>query len=534
MFDCVIKWRNYEMNKRKQIFIISDLHLCGCLDEQGPGQILNVNKSNNVYSRLTEFINWVNEEARKFNGNTEIIINGDFFDFIADNDLKNPLFNAKIWTPDENEVINKLSNMIVYQSKIGGPINALGDFVGNGHELTIILGNHDVELSFPGVRRYLLGILRSNRGIINFIFDGESYVNGGLLVEHGNRYDRWNMINHSALRQERSMVSRGLPVDERKRGRRFFLPPPGTFLVIHIINRLKNRYKFIDLLKPELGAVVPMILALEPDSSSAISCIMQSFKMSKNYLRNKLAYPAEPSYDGNLGGEPSHAEYGYEPYMLSDLLVEELGYENATLFPVEDDDYSLLGGPETIKVFLAQFLESAYEKLGSGKNNAIEWCKNNFKEIFNDFRLKRINIALQRLSNDNSFNINSENANYLEAAKRISQCGNFQAVVFGHTHLPKKVSLDNTTGNATYLNSGAWVDIMEIPKTIIREDDAGLEALRNFVDAVRKNDFAEYIKRYLSYVEVLLESDGSVVFADLFSYCGAGMERMPPLTDINK
>src|SRR5205085_9372924 len=93
-----------------------------------------------------------------------------------------------------------------------------------------------------------------------FIFDGEAYQVGDALIEHGNRYDKWNQIYYDALRHIRSFQSRRQEVPEEYA----FPPPPGSEMVRTVINPIKKEYAFIDLLKPETSAVLPILMALEP------------------------------------------------------------------------------------------------------------------------------------------------------------------------------------------------------------------------------------------------------------------------------
>jgi len=76
--------------------------------------------------------------------------------------------------------------------------------------LTILLGNHDVELSSracagASLSQWRLPVARElplrRRGVRA----------GELLVEHGNRYEGWNVVAHDSLRRLRSALSRGEP-----------------------------------------------------------------------------------------------------------------------------------------------------------------------------------------------------------------------------------------------------------------------------------------------------------------------------------
>jgi hypothetical protein len=103
----------------------------------------------------------------------------------------------------------------------------------------------------------------------------EAYVRGDLLIEHGNRYDPWNIVDHSALRQERSLFSRGLGKRMQQRVSGTFVPPPGSFMVIKVINEIKHRYRFVDLLKPKTEAALPILLALHSNLQHILAAALQ-------------------------------------------------------------------------------------------------------------------------------------------------------------------------------------------------------------------------------------------------------------------
>ena len=94
-------------------------------------------------------------------------------------------------------------------------------------------------------------------------------------------YDRWNMLNYSTLRQERSVRSRRLPINEADRVDNYFMPPAGTHLVIRFMNRINSRYRFIDLLKPETETVIPLLLALEPQWRPTLDDILSAVELVK-------------------------------------------------------------------------------------------------------------------------------------------------------------------------------------------------------------------------------------------------------------
>lgn len=225
-----------------RIFVVSDLHLGGVPHSDLPDAPLGTQICHS-YRELTDFIDWVRMQARG-PASVELVVNGDIVDFLMEDDYggTNP---ASPWSPDEDLVLEKL-RLIIDRTRMGssyGPFEAMAALVADGQNLTFLLGNHDVELSLPAVRRYLEEKIEG-QGRFRFIYDGEAYVQGDLLIEHGNRYDPWNIVDYSALRQERSMLSRGLGHRMKERLSGAFMPPPGSFMVTKVINEIKRSYRF--------------------------------------------------------------------------------------------------------------------------------------------------------------------------------------------------------------------------------------------------------------------------------------------------
>jgi UDP-2,3-diacylglucosamine pyrophosphatase LpxH len=514
----------------KKIFILSDLHLGGCPDERDDlGRITKPGfQICHAYPQLTAFIDWLNKEAKDFNGDTELVINGDIVDFLADDDFCDPTINASIWTANETVAISKL-NQIIKRTQEGhnrGPFDALKDFIANGNQLTLILGNHDLELALPKVRQYLQTLLGTRHGGLQFIYDGEAYACGDLLIEHGNRYDPWNVVDHSALRQERSMLSRGLTVDEQERTKQYFLPPAGTLLVIYLINHLKKHYRFVDLLKPETGAVIPLLLTLKLDLKDILQDILSLTPIVKRIIRGRLAEPAKPADRGNLKASPRSSPQRDRLTEVSDVLKETLG-EEAALFQFQPKQQR---GNLSASRRQSPSLDSLLDKARHIANNTNTLFRL-ATEPPEPNRLKQLHVALKRLNMDFSFDIHQEESNYLEAAKAMIDTGKFSYVVFGHTHLPKQIQLQTASGKTgQYLNTGTWADVIRLPVSIMEDNESATNALTDFIEAMRNNNFFRYIKRYLSYAEVTLR-DNKVTDAKLQAFCGRGAERETALTE---
>src|SRR4029077_9541031 len=127
--------------------------------------------------------------------------------------------------------------------------------------LIINLGNHDLELALPWVREHLLDVLAGDsltaRGRITLFFDGTGFRcevgTAQILCLHGNEVDPWNVADYEAIRRIGRDFYQGRTVEP-------WIPNAGTQLVIEVMNALKRRYPFVDLLKPEAQAGVATLL----------------------------------------------------------------------------------------------------------------------------------------------------------------------------------------------------------------------------------------------------------------------------------
>lgn len=128
-----------------------------------------------------------------------------------------------------------------------------------------------------------------------------------------------------------------------------------------------------------------------------------------------------------------------------------------------------------------------------------------------------------------------ELSQYLGAAEATAHKGDFDAVIYGHTHLPKQINVGTESRPRWYLNTGTWCDVIRLPESLAGDFAKAGPELKRFVLALKRNDYAPYVYRYLSFVELLVETanKGAVREANLYSYCGRGRERCPPLTDVS-
>ena len=236
-----------------ELYVVSDLHLGGPSDFQ----IFN---SGTELAALIDLLRAAPSEKR-----LALLINGDFVDFLAEQDAKHF---------DPAGAITKL-NRIVEDGSFKLVFSALKKFTNTKNRtLVMTLGNHDLELALPWVRARLLDILTDGKeaayGRIILAFDGAGFPcrvgNATVLCVHGNEVDPWNVADYERIRRFGVEVSHGRPIDS-------WVPNAGSQLVIDVMNGLKRKYPFVDLLKPETQAAVPTLLALAPNQHDKLLAI---------------------------------------------------------------------------------------------------------------------------------------------------------------------------------------------------------------------------------------------------------------------
>ena len=488
----------------RQVYVISDLHLGGVYGDPAKSG----DRGFRLCTHTAELVAFVDALASKpvAGPAIELVINGDMVDFLAERESDPPYWTP--FTPDQQLATRKLEAILGRDQAF---VNALRRFLAAGHRLVLTLGNHDLELALPLVRRRLISLLDARGRDFEFLYDGEGYLVGDALIEHGNRYDRWNVVDNDALRRFRSLLSRRQPVPDKYA----FDPPAGSKMVATVINPVKGDYQFVDLLKPEHEAVIPLLLALEPGYRRFI---LKAIPLDLESRKHKMAAPAMPGMGGDISaqddpmGGPIGADISAAAVMepaateseseLERILGKAMG-DHAEGFleemrHLEGEIGSDISASETIDRTLG------FVKLLFGKQ----------KEAM-EKRLPSLLKALRALHGDRSFDPAVEtDRDTLQAAEALAS-GGIHYVVFGHTHMAKRVPLE---GGGLYFNSGTWADVMQFPEEIISgsETDA-LAKTRDFVAKMATGDYTDWTLFRPTYVRLDFDTPDTVGKAELCS-----------------
>jgi UDP-2,3-diacylglucosamine pyrophosphatase LpxH len=501
----------------REIFVISDLHLGG--EQPARRQSEDADSEDRGFRICThghDLARFVAAIARRPN-HVELVINGDVVDFLAEQD-ENGGWSA--FTGDEPQAIRKLDAIV---SRDTAFFDALHELVDRGHRLTLLLGNHDIELALPAVRRHLTERLSiDGRHDYCCMFDGEAYAVGRVLVEHGNRYDSFNVVDHDSLRRVRSLLSRQQPIPPENR----FEPPAGSSMVVDVINPIKAEYRMIDLLKPETGAAIPVLLALEPGYRAALARVA---RLAFRARRHRMAAPALPSFAADISAgtsaalvatdvadpDPSRGAAYSDEEALGAVLRE-------TMHGTEDQLLSAIGSEPLVAADVSAFgaLDGFVTRVPSRIDRTVGLAKllsSNGAES----RLRGLLAAVRSLQHDKSFTRDVEPAGeYFDAARELTR-GGFDYVLFGHTHLARDVAMDR---GSRYLNSGTWADMIRFPTEVLNgPPEIALDGLRAFVADLRAGRLRSWISFVPTYIHMRLDEDGVVRDVTLKDY-SSGVE----------
>ena len=480
----------------RDVYIISDLHLGGAHPASGDPEDRGFRICTHG-GDLAQFVSALADKPTPI----ELIVNGDMVDFLAE---ESDGGGWLAFTSDQQAAAKKLDAIIDRELPL---FQAFGKVLERGHRLVLLLGNHDIELTLPAVRKRLaerIGV-RGNHDY-QFIIDGEAYVVGRTLIEHGNRYDPFNIVDYDGLRRVRSLLSRNMPVPDEYA----FQAPAGSHMVVDVINPIKKQYRLIDLLKPETSAALPVLMALEPGYRKVLG---RAAALSLKSREHRMASAAMPSFAGDISstGGDNWSPDGFAsdisssappPDALTIVMRQTMGAEADLVLQIAAAEVDFAGDIST------------FEGVDRAIGMARMLLSSNSAPF--DSRIPALLAAVRSLQNDTTFARDTESfTEYLDAAKTLAKNG-FDHVIFGHTHSARDVAMD---GGARYLNSGTWADLIKFPSEILKgTDQQARDGLRAFVGDMGQGKLQAWTSFTPTYVKMTVGDDGNVRNATLCDY----------------
>lgn len=262
--------------------IISDLHLCEAepLDPKKPLWKKFKRREFFFDDEFRLFLSWLEEQNK--NSFIELILNGDVFDFDSLTHLpENPDFSMS-WLeksrglfPQEAKSVWKMRRIIEDHPDW---FSALAEFYKKGHRVVFIIGNHDLELSFPKVQQEIRKILNATEDadFLRLRFCEWFYISQETLVEHSHQYDPYCLCQNpvSPFIRKHGTIEVRLPFGNlasryMMNGMGYFNPHVDSNYIMTLYEYLRFFFKYLLWTQPLIiwtwfwGAVMTMFQSLE-------------------------------------------------------------------------------------------------------------------------------------------------------------------------------------------------------------------------------------------------------------------------------
>lgn len=437
-------------------YIVSDLHL-------GPGGKYDAFAG---ADELPAFLDrFTNEPAH-------VYVNGDGVDFLMNED---PL---EMTVPRAVEQAKAL----VADKATAGVLRAFGRTLARGGQVTIRLGNHDLELSLPEVQSVLRAATDQPKEIADRLqfelgFAPRILDVGGarVLVSHGEHTDKWNKVEYEQLKDPAT-----------------YQYTAGSTLVKQIMNPLIRQYglRFMNFLKPDFSGGALTAFAINP------GIVKEIFKGATvdivGQLIRRIGMAAafagdEDELDLGVGDRLAGADLTDEEKQQLEAMLGEGGIAS---FADGDDD-----APSSLSVKIAR----AGLKVYAGFQR--------FQAKLDDAH-KFLELAPDKAEWDD--------------ARRLAKKEHCGAVVYGHTHAARWKE-----DGIVFANTGTWIWLMQLPAPT-----ADFDAWADFLTELKHNPKLDPAKqdkaRTLSrFTTVILEphKDGGAAMS-LAEYKNDNLETM--------
>jgi UDP-2,3-diacylglucosamine pyrophosphatase LpxH len=427
------------------LYVISDLHMGG-----RPGfQIMNRGP------RLGRFIQQLavrpDAESERRVG---LVINGDAIDTLSEK------LDGYIAVTEAEQILERL-----FRDEAFEPVwSALAVFVRQPHRrLVFIIGNHDIELSLPvvqhSIRSRLAGGDAAAVGRIEFAVEGTGYSchvgNLRVFCTHGNEVDGWNVINHEALRQLVRDQNAGMPFNAAA-----WTPNAGTRLVRDVMNEVKRRHPWVDLLKPEKNVVLGVLLTIDPTLVRTVLALMPiAWRRGIGELQSRGVLSARSHPDAATAAEagawrdavgprlwrlidggdasgamarPEVAVSGLDPMLLE---IERQLASGIAVADTPDDLTGTLGWPRMVLDRLR-----SVDKVDALRQALLDW-----------------------LDDDHSFELTEPDETYRRTLTGVGP--DVDVIVTGHTHLERAI----VSASRAYYNTGTWIRVIRFPDAVLKD-----------------------------------------------------------------
>lgn len=426
-----------DIARHDELFVISDLHMGGAAGFQ----ILRETR------RLAGFIRWVAEQRPA--ERVALVLDGDVVDTLAEDVVGYVAVDRAVETV--TRIIDDAAFAPVWA--------ALADFVSRDHRtLVLIIGNHDVELAFPAVQRLLVSRLAGEslaaRARIEFSTMGAGYTclvgNARVFCTHGNEVDPWNYVRYEDLARAARRINAGRTLDPAD-----WEPNAGTKMVKDVMNEVKRRYAWIDLLKPEVQAAVGVLMVLAPGQSGKIARLLP---IVGEYARARGQVDGRLSSEGFTAPKAEAARAVSADQLLGPNLMRGIRGDSARA--ADSADALLLAAEQSYQAPRAGG-RAAEETLGAPRliwDRLTGWVTG----VGEDEALRR--ALLDWLAGDHTFDLDNRDQTFTDVTASVGS--GIDIVVTGHTHLERAIDMGS---GRYYFNCGTWIRLMRFSPAMLKD-----------------------------------------------------------------
>jgi UDP-2,3-diacylglucosamine pyrophosphatase LpxH len=432
----------------ESLLILSDVHLGNDLNDLTPdgvkrSAILDVDLCNLLahYRRTAP-------RGRRW----RLVIAGDFIDFVGMT-IAAPAGGLDTETSEEeqehglgNTVDHGRLKLRAVAARHRIVFEALASFVADGHALTLVHGNHDVEFHWDGVKQEFCSLLveaalRERSGDAAFAAEFASriefapwfyYVGGVAYVEHGHQYDTLCSTEHVMVPLS--------PADPRRIARSF-----SDVLLRWVVRPTRgvpeyghHRMGLVDYVMLGVRMGVGGLVRL---FTRFMRAVWELFRVRRAYLTD-AAHGLREEHERRMAALAEKTRVGIErlralaalqvppvtrsiPKILASVLLDRLGVGLAAAFAIAV--LALVGARHP-------------------------WCWVSMAAIATAWVLAHRQLTLRRLQWFGEKLDNDETL--VERAGHLARLFPAAFVVMGHTHTPAVVPI--AEGASTYVNVGSW------------------------------------------------------------------------------
>jgi len=405
------------MSTEPIVLILSDLHVGGGAADPGDDHV-------GQGRPLAEFIRQQMQQATPGQP-LELIFNGDFLEFAQTRQDAFSLVDAECWCTEAESMV-KLEAILAGHPEI---FSALAAFAQAGHRVTLVAGNHDVDLYWPAVRRRLAEVIGPT-----LAFElGQEWIerfDGGLQIAHGHQSDSANAFKH----WER-------PIRTLEFGIERLEMCPGTLFMVKFVNALEAKYPFADNLLP-LTKLASVLVREDDQGLSTIGWAMLRFFGSASLGTLTAAQMAKAGHWPHLAEVQGDASRQAEIAAALGELAPAPAVAARWRGPASADGISGELLAEAMVALLGRIPDARWHALFDLRGSPVTLGAGD------GVTLGAMGRAL--FAND------KENLRKV-AQGRVDATG-ASVVVMGHTHQPDKWTLED----GLYFNPGSWTRYLEL------------------------------------------------------------------------